>query len=233
MDAPAPGLSVAVVLWRRRWWGLVAAAVVLGFGLTWAFSQGSRWEVLVRVPAIDGGPVATTDAIKSELERVVAPAVLGVSGRVAALGVTAESRFVVMTLPNRRDRAGEIDNAADEALALERIATQLSSWLDERLQSSLDRIDVELEIATDQLEAMRNREGDVIETGESTLGIAKLAGVRETVEEGGIVGPIRERPPADAASRVVAVVVLAIVLGVLAACGVEVIAQARSASRTD
>jgi hypothetical protein len=236
MSEDSPGLGVAVVLWRRRWWGGVAVALILMLGVPWAMSASGRLEATVRVPTVGSSVVASPDSIRGEVAQVIGPAVVGDSFRPEMLGISNSAGFVILSIPEGPpldlSTDPSIENIMPRNELLMGVARGLERWFAEILQQRVDLLGSRIDSATAALEAMRSRSGGLIESGEVALGIAELEAQRDSALPGGLVGDLRTRGPGSAASsRLVAVAVLAAVLGFLAACAVEVIVQAIRADR--
>lgn len=236
MSEDSPGLGVAVVLWRRRWWGGVAVALILMLGVPWAMSASGRLEATVRVPTVGSSVVASPDSIRGEITQVIGPDVVGDSFHPELLAISNLADFVILTIPEGPplDLSNDpsIENSMPRSEVLMGVVRGLERWFADTLQQRVDLLGSRIASATAVLEAMGNRSGGLIESGEVALGIAALEAQRDSARVGGLVGDLRKRGPGSAvSSRLVAVAVLAVVFGFLAACAVEVIVQVIRADR--
>ena len=224
------GLGVAVILWRRRWLAIVVAALVVAVMLPWGLERSRSREILIRIPRIDRAVVATPAEIMAEVRMVIAPAVGCLPAESASFGVEEAGGLARLTQPIPSDADPTAVAEFDERLRA--IAEALDADLSRRLAKAVERLDVEILAFESQLRSLRDDPGELMDSGEAPAAYAKLVGSRSSAEPGGIVEGVRDARASGRMARLLAIGGIAVLAGVLAALGLDLMLAARSIARS-
>lgn len=225
-----PGLGVAVILWRRRWLALVVTGLVVAVLLPWGLERSRSREILVRIPRIDRTPVATAVEITAEVRMAIAPALGCSPAEAASFGVEEAGGLAKLTqaIPPDAD-AGELAELDER---LQAMAGMLDTMLSSRLAKAIERLDVEILAFEAQLQSLRDAPAEFVESGDAPADYAKLVGARASADAGGIVDGVRDARVSGRMARLLAIGGIAVLTGVLAALGLDMMLAARSVARS-
>lgn len=224
------GLGVAVILWRRRWLAIGVAVLIVAVTLPWGLERSRSREILVRIPRIDRGLVASAVEITAEVRMAIAPALGCSPAEAASFGVEESGGLARLTqsIPSDADdaRVAELDER------LRQVATRLDEVLSIRLARAIERLDVEILAFEAQLQSLREAPAEFVESGDAPAAYAKLVGSRASAEPGGIVDGVRDARASGRMARLLAIGGLAVLAGVLTALGADMLLAARSIARS-
>ena len=224
------GLGMAVILWRRRWLAIVVAALVVAVALPWGLERSPAREILVRIPRIDRAPVATPAEIAAQVRLVIAPAAGCLPSEAATFGVEEAGGLARLTQAIPSDaEPSEVVELDDR---LRTIAETLDADLSRRLAKAVERLDVEILAFETQLQSLRDAPAEMLESGDAPAAYARLVGSRASAEAGGIVGDVRDARASGRMARLLAIGGIAVLAGVLAALGLDLMLAARSIARS-
>lgn len=225
-----PGLGVAVILWRRRWLAIGVAALVVAVLLPWGLERSKSREILVRIPRIDRAPVASAVEITAEVRMAIAPELGCLPAEAAALGVEEAGGLVRLSQAVPSDADPTVVAELDERLRA--IAESLDVDLSRRLAKSVERLDVEILAFEAQLQSLREAPAEFVDSGGAPATYARLVGSRASAEPGGLVDGVRDARVSGRLARLLAIGGIAVLAGVLAALGLDMLLAARSIARS-
>ena len=116
--------------------------------------------------------------------------------------------------------------------SLRTIAETLDADLSRRLAKAVERLDVEILAFETQLQSLRDAPAEMLESGDAPAAYARLVGSRASAEAGGIVGDVRDARASGRMARLLAIGGIAVLAGVLAALGLDLMLAARSIARS-